>query len=51
MVDIDSTGKAQKGFVEKKAKGDRDGMEFIVADITKLPFDDEKLDAVISRFL
>lgn len=41
VVDIDSTGKAQKGFLEKKAKGERDDMEFIVADMTKLPFGDE----------
>jgi SAM-dependent methyltransferase len=49
VVDIDSTGKARQTFAEKQTSGERKGIEYVIADVTKLPFGDETLDVVISR--
>jgi SAM-dependent methyltransferase len=49
VVDIDSTGKARQKFSEKQAAGERQNIEYVVADITKLPFGDGTLDSIISR--
>ena len=49
VVDIDSTGKAGQKFNEKQNAGERQKIEYIVADITRLPFDDGMLDVVMSR--
>ena len=49
VVDVDSTGKARQKFAERQEEGSRQNIDYIVADITKLPFDDETLDVVITR--
>jgi len=49
VVDIDSTGKARRKFAEKQKTGERKDIEYVVADITKLPFDNETLNVIISR--
>lgn len=49
VVDFDSTGKAKEKFLDRKAAGERKDMEYVVADITRLPFADATLDAIISR--
>ena len=49
VVDFDSTGKAKEKFLDRKAAGERKDMEYVVADITRLPFADASIDAIISR--
>ncbi|MCC6447447.1 MAG: class I SAM-dependent methyltransferase [Chitinophagaceae bacterium] len=49
VVDIDSTGKARKKFLEKKESGGRKNLEYVISDVTKLPFADGSLDVIISR--
>lgn len=49
VVDVDSTGKARQKFEEKKTAGERKNLEYVVADVTRLPFDNETIDVIISR--
>ena len=49
VTDIDSIGKARQAFEREKKEGHRENIEYVVGDITKLPFATESLDVVISR--
>ncbi len=49
VTDIDSTGKARKKFEEKQKEMERKDIEYVVADITKLPLVDQSIDIVVSR--
>lgn len=49
VVDVDSTGRAEQKFKKEQELGERKQLEFVRADVTALPFNDESLDLIISR--
>jgi ubiquinone/menaquinone biosynthesis C-methylase UbiE len=49
VVDIDSTNKAGQKFKRQQQAGEREQLEFVKSDITKLPFADKSIDILISR--
>lgn len=49
VVDLDPTAKERIRFKKDQAEGKRKNIDFVVADVTELPFEDNSVDVIISR--